>query len=202
MFIVIEGGDASGKTTICESLGSYLRDQQIDHQVTREPGGTMMGEYIRPVFINPLVKLDGVTELLLLGAMRRQHLQETILPALDAGKVVVCSRFTASTHAFQGAAGVDVHTIDNIMAEAMGDYRQPDLTILLDVPVEVALERMTNRGELDRIESKGPEYHQHVRDLFLEYAHGNPEEVVVIDASQPLDEVRKQVFATVMERRG
>lgn len=197
MFIVIEGGDATGKTTVCNFLEQYLTHAGFDFVSTREPGGTPMGEYLREAWVNPNYTMDGMTELLLVSAVRRQHIQETIKPALAEGKVVLCSRFVHSTLAHREAAGVDTDDITDVVEMSTEGFR-PDLTILLDLPVEIARARMHLRGEPDRIEQKGDDYHRKVREIYLEYARDNPEEVQVIDAKQSLPNMAADVLRAVV----
>jgi len=192
-FITFEGIEGSGKTTQSKKAEEYLKS--LGHLVLRtyEPGATRAGELIRQVLLekddNP-IPLHPITELLLFSADRTQHLREVILPALVQGITVLCDRYIDSTTAYQGGGrGVNFELINQVhKAATLGIY--PTRTYLLDLPVEVGLQRISERGSvLDRLEAEDVEFHQRIRDCFLHIAQQNPQRVMVIDATQSEDEI-------------
>jgi dTMP kinase len=171
LFIVIEGIEGSGKSTFAAALAERLRAEGSDVVVTREPGGTPLGDAVREIFLNRDVEISPLAESLLVNAARAQHVQEVIRPALAAGRVVVCDRFIDSTIAYQGygrgAALGPLLEICEIAAEGL----EPNLVLVLDVGVGTARERMRDRSlASDRIESEGDAFHERVRQGFLELA--------------------------------
>jgi dTMP kinase len=194
-FIVFEGGEGSGKSTQAAILA-----QVLDAELTREPGGTQLGELLRPIMLNHSVgTLDARTELLLMVASRAQHCTERILPALESGRDVVCDRFSGSTIAYQGfGRGLLLDDVRSACALAT-DGLDPDLTVLLDVPVDLATDRV--RRPRDAIESAGQHFHERVRAGFLELARTD-ESWVTIDGTRSIDEVAAMVQAEVRARLG
>ena len=191
LMIVCDGGNGAGKTTIIKSIERHLQDLGHDVVVTREPGGTNIGERIREILLSPeATEMCDTTELLLFGAARAQHVREKILPALAAGKMVVSDRFDAATVSFQHyARGLDLDIIDQVNRLALGDFR-PDLNIILDIDPAAGLERVMQRGAaLDRMEGEKLAFLQKARDGYLRQAHAEPARFRVIDASQPLERV-------------
>lgn len=192
-FITLEGGEGSGKTTNLEFIQSYLESQNIEVVVTREPGGTPFAEEIRDVLLkhhDETVASD--TELLLMFASRAQHLAELIKPAIAAGKWVLCSRFTDSSYAYQGAGrGIDPKRIEVLENWTHGDF-QPDLTFFFDLSVEVGMARAKERAELDRIEVEQLDFFERVRQAYLDRA-AQHDRYRVIDASVSLQEVQTQI---------
>jgi dTMP kinase len=168
MFVVVEGIEGSGKSTLLQGLVERLRMDGRDLVVTREPGGTATGNAIRTIFLDRTLNIDALTEALLVNAARAQHVAEVIRPALDAGRLVLCDRFTASTLAYQGyGRGFDLAALQRLCDEATGTL-QPDLVFLLDLPVDVAHKRMVERSyQLDRIESEDAAFHERVRQGYL-----------------------------------
>ena len=196
-FITFEGLDGSGKSTHLRLVAARLEAAGFEVCVTREPGGTALGTAIRNVFLDPQWgRLDGAVELMLVFASRRQHLLEVIEPALAAGKVVLCDRFTDSTYAYQGSGrGVDFDVIDRV-DELATARRRPDRTILLDLPPEVARSRgqkASREGGIDRIDAEELAFYQKVREGFLALAHSEPERFRVADSSGPADRAAGQV---------
>lgn len=193
-FITVEGVEGAGKSTQMSYIESCLKASDIPLIVTREPGGTPLGEEIREILLRP--RQEGMghkTELLLMFAARSEHLDQKILPALAAGNWVLCDRFTDATYAYQGGGrGVDKALITDLEELVQGEHR-PDLTIYLDLPVEKGLERARERGELDRFESEGIEFFNSVRQAYLERASQLPEIYRVIDASPSIREVQQQI---------
>jgi len=166
----------------------------IEVVFTREPGGTDLGEDIRELLLGH--KHTGMaddTELLMMFASRAEHLNRKIIPALEAGTWVLCDRFTDATYAYQGGGrNISFERIAMLENWVQGDLR-PDITLLLDLPVETGLKRARNRSEPDRFESEKIEFFENVRSAYLKIAHNEPERVKVIDASKPLDDVQMQI---------
>lgn len=191
-FIVLEGGEGVGKSSNLDVLQSLLEDRGLRVLRTREPGGTSLGEAVRGLLLDPaFAGMEAKTELLLMFAARAQHVTQVIRPALEAGVWVISDRFTSSTYAYQGGGrGLPWQAIAWLESFVQEELR-PDLTLLLDTPVEVGLARMRGRGEPeDRIEREGRPFFERVRAAFLAQAEAAPDRFAVIDASQPLDEVQ------------
>lgn len=194
LFIVFEGGEGSGKTTNLAYFIDRLQAKGIDLIATREPGGTAMAEEIREVLLSPRdEQVSSDAELLLMFAARAQHLAAKIKPALADGQWVICDRFTDATYAYQGGGrelGFD--KIAQLETLVQGDLR-PDLTVLLDVPLEVGMARAAQRGELDRMEQESQAFFERVRSTYLTRAEQSPERYRIIDASGDLDSVQRQI---------
>lgn len=200
-FITLEGGEGVGKSTNLEFVRATLAAAGKSVRVTREPGGTRAGERIREILLDR--RSDGLgaeAELLLMFAARAQHLAEVIRPALDRGEWVVCDRFTDATYAYQGGGrGVPRERIALLEDWAQGDLR-PDLTLLLDAPVEVGRVRADGRaGAPDRFEREPLAFFERVRRTYLELAQREPGRYRVIDAARPLDEVQDQLRRVLKE---
>lgn len=193
-FITVEGSEGVGKTTNMEFTRDFLQAAGIEVVTTREPGGTILGEEIRELLLGH--KHDGMaddTELLLMFAARAEHLARVIRPALERGAWVLCDRFTDATYAYQGGGrGIALDRIAALEDWVQGELR-PDLTLLLDVPVEIGLTRAGNRSEPDRFEKEQHDFFERVRSMYLQRARENPERYRVIDASQPLEAVQAQL---------
>ena len=201
-FITIEGPEGSGKTTQAQALAGHLADHStgpgLDVHLTREPGGTWLGERIRDVLLartGSTAPTDPLTDAFLFSAARRQLVTEVIRPAIAAGRTVVCARFANSTLAYQGyGAGLSIDTLRSLEAAATDGLR-PDLTILLDLPVETGLARKAP-GDVTRFEAEFDlAFHRRVRDGFLAIAAAEPGRFAVIDASGPADDVARAVTA-------
>ncbi len=195
LFITMEGIEGVGKTTNLEFVQQCLRASHIDVVVTREPGGTALGEKIRTLLLdhrNQTMADD--TELLLMFAARAQHIAEVIEPALAEGKWVLCDRFTDATYAYQGGGrGIDVGRIAQLEQWVQGPLR-PDITLLLDAPVEVGLARAAKRKqEADRFEREKQAFFERIRSAYLALAAQHPGRYRVIDAAQSLDQVKMQL---------
>jgi len=195
-FITIEGPDGAGKTTQADALVDHLRRRGHDVLLTREPGGTWLGERVRELLLartGSAARTDPVTDAILFNAARRQLVTEVIGPALARGSSVICARYADSTLAYQGyGAGVPLDRLRALEALAT-DGLQPDLTVLLDVPVEAGLERKAP-GDVTRFEAEFDlPFHRRVRDGFLALAQAWPDRFVVIDATQPADTVATAV---------
>jgi len=197
--LVCDGSNGAGKTTVIKTIQQYLTDKGFDVIVTREPGGTPIGEKIREVILDPSTpEMCDMTELMLFGAARAQHIHEKILPALSAGQIVISDRFDAATFSFQHyARGLDLQTICNINDMALNGF-SPDMNIILDLDPITGLERVKQRGEgLDRLEDEKIDFLQKARKGYLKQAEQKPEIFTVIDASQSQADVAAQVLSVV-----
>jgi len=200
-FISFEGGDGAGKTTQINLLAETLRAAGRDVVATREPGGSQGAETIRKLLVEgDADRWSPMTEALLMYASRRDHLEQTILPALAKGAVVISDRFADSTMAYQGYAGaLGCETVEQLQTLVVGSS-QPDLTVILDTPVDEGLKRAGARGGEARFESKGAAYHEAVRQGFLDIAAANPKRCAIVDARGSIDEVAARVKAIVADR--
>lgn len=201
LFITLEGGEGAGKSTQLRRVVEWLRGRGHRVLQTREPGGTAVSERIREILLDrEHAALDERTELLLMFAARAQLLAERIRPALDAGETVVCDRFTDATWAYQGGGrGLPAPQIATLEQLVHGDL-QPDLTLLLDLPVKEGLARASRRSASDRFESESLDFFERVRRNYLERAAADPERFVVIDASPWPKAVWSQIEAALQER--
>jgi dTMP kinase len=199
-FLSFEGIDGCGKTTQLTLLHARLESAGHTVIATREPGGTALAEAIRDYLLHSTQPLDRTTELLLFGAARAQHVAEVISPALERGTIVLSDRFADSSLAYQGGGlGIGMDFIRRMNAFATNGV-QPDVTILLDVHPLVGLQRRaTQRGE-DRIEERGLEFQQRVRDAFLDIARAEPERVIILDGSTPAKVVHNRIIRALQER--
>ena len=194
-FISIEGQDGAGKTTNLEFICDQLALKSIDFIVTREPGGTPLGEAVRDILLNRNeLTITAISELLLMFAARAQHLENIIEPALIKGKWVVCDRFTDASFAYQGGGhGVD-HNIIATIAKIVQKERVPDLTLLLDVDIETGESRVNTRNEQkDRYEQQKFDFKFRVRDTYLQLAENEPNRIKLIDASNAINAVKSQI---------
>ncbi|WP_130537628.1 dTMP kinase [Thiomicrorhabdus indica] len=194
-FITLEGSEGAGKSTNIAFISDYLQSKGIDVLVTREPGGTEIGEQIRKILLNKAnTAMHEDTELLLMFAARAQHIREKILPALEQGKWVISDRFTDASYAYQGAArGMGFERIAEIENWVQQGF-QPDCTFVLDLPVEIGMQRVKSRGgDGDRFEDEQKAFFETVRNAYLHRAELAPERYAVIDASQTLDNVQAQL---------
>ncbi|WP_246864483.1 dTMP kinase [Spongiibacter thalassae] len=193
-FISLEGGEGVGKSSNIAFIVDWLTDAGIPFIQTREPGGTPLAEEVRELLLRP--RDEGMTELselLLVFAARAQHLHTKIEPALAAGTWVLCDRFTDATFAYQGyGRGLSRDTIEQLQQMVQG-ARRPDLTLLLDAPVEVGMARAGERGELDRFEQEQHSFFERVRAGYLALAEADPQRFSIIDASQPLADVQRDI---------
>ncbi|MCQ2800366.1 MAG: dTMP kinase [Bacilli bacterium] len=203
MFITIEGPEGSGKTTAVDTAVEELKKMGYQIVRTREPGGTPIAEQIRNVILDKNnVAMDQRTEALLYAASRRQHLVEKVWPALKEGKIVICDRYLDSSLAYQGGArGLGVDNILQVNSFATeGTF--PDLTLLFDIDPEIGLARIAANAdrEVNRLDLEKIEFHNKVRNTFLELARRYPERFVVIDASQSRENVAKKTLETMLSR--
>jgi len=193
-FITLEGSEGVGKTTNLEHIQALLSANNIEFIVTREPGGTELGEQLRELLLGH--KHDGMadeTELLMMFAARSEHLDKVIKPALAKGQWVLCDRFTDATYAYQGGGrGIDVERIKILEDYVQGDLH-PDLTLLLDAPIEVGRERAGKRSAPDRFEKEQVDFFNKVRDMYLLRADQDSVRMKVVDAAAELDDVKQQI---------
>jgi len=197
-FVTIEGIEGAGKSTCLGLIEERIRRRGYDMLVTREPGGTPLGEDLRTLLLGH--RHDGMsddTELLLMFAARAEHLHACIETALGAGRWVLCDRFTDATYAYQGyGRGIDPARIATLEQWVQGD-RRPDLTLLMDLPVTLGLERAGKRSAPDRFESQALALFERVREGYLQLAARAPERFRVVDASQPLAAVSAQIHQII-----
>jgi len=201
-FLVFEGIEGCGKSTQIKLLGDYCRQKGLPCVVTREPGGTPIGEEVRKIFLHSRnVEITHLTELLLITAARAQHLHQVIRPALAENRIVLCDRFLGATLAYQGYAGDVPVALIQKTHEIFLDNINPDLTLLLDCPVEVGLSRSRARNiqegkekEEGRFEDKLTDFHCRVRDGYLNIAKKDPETVKVVDASQSVAKIHEEIL--------
>ncbi len=201
-FITFEGGEGAGKSTQIRLLAEHLRRTGLEVVLTREPGGSPGAEEIRRLLVEGATnRWDGLTEALLNFAARRDHLEKTIRPALAAGQWVLCDRFADSTTAYQGHGhGLDLSVIRRLYEVAVGDFR-PDLTLVLDLPVEAGLARAHGRGGAeDRYERMGLDFHQRLRGGFLAIAAAEPDRCAVIPALADAETVHQAILQAVAAR--
>jgi dTMP kinase len=202
-FISVEGGEGAGKSTNLAYIQSLLEAAGKRVLFTREPGGTPLGESIRDLLLG--LRHTGMadeTELLLMFAARAEHLHQKILPALAQGSWVLCDRFTDASYAYQGAGrGIPWEKITLLEDFVQGELR-PDLTLLLDLPVEIGLVRADNRSAPDRFEKEAREFFDRVRQGYLRIAAEEPERVHIIDASPALEQVQERIAAVIQDYLG
>ncbi len=188
-FITFEGIDGAGKSSHVDWLAELLRQRGLVVNVTREPGGTALGEKLRDILLNEEMHLE--TETLLMFAARREHLAKLIEPALQRGEWVVCDRFTDATFAYQGGGrGLDRSKLQQLEHWVHAD-RQPDLTLLFDLPLDVARERIALASRvLDRFEQERADFHERVRQVYLDRARHNPSRIQIIDAQRSISDIQ------------
>ena len=193
-FITIEGGEGVGKSTNADLIQSILESRGCEVVVTREPGGTALGEALRSILLSSGIESPvAMAELLIIFAARAQHLTTVIEPALAAGKWVLCDRFTDATYAYQGwGRDIDKDAIASLEQLVQG-ARRPDLTILLDMDPSLGLARAQERAELDRFEQEEVAFFNRVREGYLARAKEEPARWLIIDASKTLDEVARVI---------
>jgi dTMP kinase len=195
LFITVEGGEGVGKSTNIAFLDQQLRDRGVDLLVTREPGGSKLGEALRQLLLDVNEEsVDPMAELLMMFAARAQHITTRIEPALAAGRWVLCDRFTDATYAYQcggrGIARSAVAALEDLVQKQL----RPDCTLLLDAPVSTGMARARQRGELDRFEQEELAFFERVRATYLDLAESSSGRYRIIDASAPLEAVQKQLL--------
>ena len=197
-FITIEGNDGSGKSTVIEGLKRIFCERGIDVVFTREPGGSMIAEKIRQIILDPEnTQMDDKTEALLYAASRRQHLTETVLPALNSGKMVICDRFIDSSLAYQGyARNIGVDEVLKINEFAIEGH-MPDTTIFLDVLPEVGLSRISTRTFKDRLDQENIDFHQRVFDGYMLVNERFGQDIVKFDANRTPEEIINDITAYI-----
>lgn len=207
-FITFEGLDGSGKSTHLRQASAWLEQRSIGHILTNEPGGTPLGDAVRSLFLDARWgEMDGTVELLLVFASRRQHLLQTIDPALAGGRHVLCDRFTDSTRAYQGyGRGVPLERIDQVDRVATGG-RNPDFTVLFDLPADLARARgrspaRRRKGAVDRLDAERLGFYQKVRDGFLEIARREPDRFRIVDSSRDVAVTQAEVRGILEEWLG
>jgi dTMP kinase len=193
-FLTFEGGEGAGKSTNLDYVRDRLEAAGIPLLLSREPGGTALGEQIRALLLTPENKgMSSDAELLLMFAARAEHLHKVIIPALQRGTWVLCDRFTDATYAYQGGGrGIPSERIAVLEDWVQGGF-QPDMTILFDLPIDVGMQRAGQRGELDRFEQEDVSFFEAVRAGYRERARQHPRRFRVVDASLELDAVRQQL---------
>ena len=195
LFITVEGGEGVGKSTNIAFLEQQLRDRGVDLLVTREPGGSKLGEALRQLLLDVSDEsVDPMAELLMMFAARAQHIKTRIEPALAAGRWVLCDRFTDATYAYQcGGRGIARSAVA-ALEELVQEQLRPDCTLLLDAPVSIGMARARERGQLDRFEQEELAFFERVRASYLDLAEGSSGRYRIIDASAPLEAVQQQLL--------
>lgn len=195
-FITIDGVEGAGKSTQINFICDYLKAKGIRVVLTREPGGTEIGEKIRTLLLsNSTGKMHADTELMLMFCARNEHIQNKIMPALAQGDWVLSDRFTDSSYAYQGGGrGLDVSRIAQLESWVMKDFT-PDMTLLLDVPVEIGMSRVESRGEKDRIEMEKMDFFDRVRQAYISRSEEFPDRIKLIDSSQTIEHTTNQIGA-------
>lgn len=208
LFVTFEGGEGAGKSTLIQRIKEHLVKNGYSVVVTREPGGSKLGDRVRDILLNPElgITISPKAELLLYLAARAQNVEEVIRPSLAEGKIVLCDRFNDSSLAYQGyARGIDIVAVQEIAAFS-ADNLKPDLTFFLDIDPQIGLKRVLNTskenakvGQLDRIETMQLEFHKKVRKGFLAIAKNEPHRLKVIDAHQMPDKVFEDAVQHLVE---
>ena len=199
--ITLEGIEGAGKSSHMQFIAKKLQQAGKDVLLTREPGGTGLGEGIRELLLKKNEEhMCEETELLLMFAARVQHVQQVILPAMNVNKIVICDRFIDSSYAYQGGGrGISIEKIQQLETWVLSCFK-PDLTLLLDVPVETGLTRAKARGETDRFEIETINFFQKARDAFLKIAHEQPDRVKIISAEPRLEIVQSAILKVLIEQ--
>jgi len=198
-FITLEGIDGAGKSTQLAWIVELLRRAGLQPVVTREPGGTALGEHLRALLLDKSMAMHAETEALLMFAARREHLDKVVLPALHQGQWVISDRFTDASFAYQGGGrGLDTDKLE-ILEHWVQGALQPDLTLYFDVPVEVGQQRISQIKEADRFELEQASFFQRVRNAYLDRARQFPGRIQIVDSSRPLAEVKTAVEQTIQQ---
>jgi len=203
LFVTLEGSEGAGKSTNLDYIHVYLEKEGHEVVRTREPGGTVLSEHVREILLSHDYEgMDSDTELLLVFAARAEHLKKVIVPALEAGKTVLCDRFTDATYAYQGAGrGIPGDRIAALENWVQGQLR-PDLTFFLDVPVDVGMKRAGDRSAPDRFEKEQLDFFERIRQGYLQQAENAPGRYRIIDASVGLEQVQAQIRAVLADYLG
>ena len=197
-FITIDGVEGAGKSTQIDFIRDYLSSKGINVILTREPGGTELGEKIRELLLSPETKsMHSETELLLMFAARNEHIHRKIMPALAQGDWVLSDRFTDASYAYQGGGrGLDINRIAQLEQWVLQDFI-PDMTLLLDVPVELGMSRIESRGKKDRIELEAMDFFNRVRESYIDRSKQFPDRIKLIDSSQTVEFTTQQIKAVL-----
>ncbi len=197
-FITLEGIDGAGKSTHLAWLENFLQGRGLTVVVTREPGGTPLGEKLRALLLDSSQVMHPETEALLMFAARREHLDKVILPALEQGKWVISDRFTDASFAYQGGGrGLATNRLDDLEWWVQGEF-QPDLTLYFDVSVELGRQRVNAIKTADRFEKEQDEFFRRVREAYLQRAHKFPQRIRLIDSNQPLEKVKESLHDIIL----
>ena len=197
-FITLEGIEGSGKSTSLKDISHTLDQKSIDYIVTKEPGSGSLGKDLRSLLLNNDNKISGQVELLLMMADRKNHLESLVIPNLNNGNWVISDRYLDSTYAYQGGGReMDFALIDELSNSL--NLPAPDLTILFDLPVEIALERAKQRANLDRFEKEPIDFHNRIRNVYKSRAMEDPKRIKIVDSSVSFQEVKDQVVCIVSQ---
>ena len=199
MFITFEGIEGSGKSSLIAQLKKYFKSSKLEAFFSKEPGGTDLGKEIRKTLLNPKYSFDPTSELLLLLADRAEHVQKIIRPNLQKNKLIFCDRYLDSTLAYQGSGRNLDKKIIKEMFKVL-DFPIPDLTILLDVPVQIGLGRARKRNKLDRFEKEDLNFHENVRRSYLDLAKNDSARIVLFDSSISEEELFKKAVNLIKSR--
>ncbi|MBT5166106.1 MAG: dTMP kinase [Nitrosomonadales bacterium] len=190
-FITLEGVDGAGKTSHMEFIKEYLTNLKLDFIMTREPGGTELGERLREILLHD--EMTPKTETILMFAARNEHIEKVIRPGLTSGAIVISDRFTDASYAYQsGGKGVEDEAID-VLKDLVQKNLQPDLTFLFDLPVEVSIKRLKKTRKLDKFEKEEKDFHENVRKKYLMIAKNNPKRFSVLNSEKSIDEIQSQI---------
>ena len=190
-FITLEGVDGAGKTSHIEFIKEYLKNLKLDFIMTREPGGTELGERLREILLHD--EMTPKTETILMFAARNEHIEKVIRPGLTSGAIVISDRFTDASYAYQsGGKGVEDEEID-VLKDLVQKNLQPDLTFLFDLPVEVSIKRLKKTRKLDKFEKEEKDFHENVRKKYLMIAKNNPKRFSVLNSEKSIDEIQSQI---------
>jgi|TARA_B110000971_G_scaffold61129_1_gene62367 dTMP kinase len=200
LFISLEGVDGAGKTTHIHFIEDYFRTKGLPFYMTREPGGTDLGEKLRLLLLHE--QMDALTETMLMFAARCEHIQTIIKPKLAQGITVVSDRFTDATYAYQaGGKGVDARSIDVLKSLVQKDL-DPDLTFLFDVPVEISIERLKDTRTMDKFEREEPSFHQTIRNAYLDLAQSFPQRFHVLNGTHAIEAIQDEIKLMLDGRLG
>ena len=200
LFITLEGVDGAGKTTHIHFIEDYFRTKGLPFYMTREPGGTDLGEKLRLLLLHE--EMDALTETMLMFAARCEHIQTIIKPKLAQGITVVSDRFTDATYAYQaGGKGVDARSIDVLKSLVQKDL-DPDLTFLFDVPVEISIERLKDTRTMDKFEREEPSFHQTIRNAYLDLAQSFPQRFHVLNGTHAIEAIQDEIKLILDGRLG
>ena len=191
IFITLEGVDGAGKSTHIDFIKNYFDTKNINLYMTREPGGTNLGEKLRKLLLHE--NMDPLTETILMFAARCEHINKVIKPKLESNITVVSDRFTDATYAYQhGGKGIDLKIID-LLKKLIQKELKPDLTFLFDLPVNISMERLKKTREMDKFESENEAFHQSIRSTYLDIAKKNKDRFYIIDSTKEITDIQKEI---------